>query len=311
MKYKKNTHHYIFIISLLVLTLLPIQKAQAQMRWNQAYQNYIDQYKELAIRQMQKYHIPASITLAQGLFESGAGLGKLAKNFNNHFGIKCHNWTGNKTYHDDDEQNECFRAYDDPKESYEDHSIFLRNNQRYASLFTLNQNDYKAWAYGLKRCGYATNPAYPQKLIQIIELYHLNELDKGSKDKFIEHHSGFDVAQDRLHPIKMFNKNYYLLAREGDTFKSIGKEVDISWRKLARYNERDKKDVLHEGDIIFLKKKRSKAPKTFKNVPHVVKPGESMYLISQRYGIKLKSLYKMNNLSPTYQIYPGAKLKVR
>jgi LysM repeat protein len=109
----------------------------------------------------------------------------------------------------------------------------------------------------------------------------------------------------------MFNKNYYLLAREGDTFKSIGKEVGISWRKLARYNERDKKDVLHEGDIIFLKKKRSKAPKTFKNVPHVVKPGESMYLISQRYGIKLKSLYKMNNLSPTYQIYPGAKLKVR
>lgn len=127
-------------------------------------------------------------------------------------------------------------------------------------------------------------------------------------------HSGTDVpinAEGTLHPIHIFNDNYYLYAREGDTFKSIGREVNISWRKLAKYNERDKKVILHKGDIIYLKKKRKKAPKQYKRRPHTVMPGESMYTISQKYGIRLKYLYKMNHLSPDYQIRPGVQLKVR
>lgn len=289
--------------------------AQAQIRWNQAYQTYINQYKDLAIEQMLRYHIPASITLAQGLFESAAGKSDLVRQGNNHFGIKCHNWTGPTQYHDDDAKGECFRVYTDAKDSYEDHSKFLARQPRYAKLFQLSHSDYKGWAYGLKACGYATNPQYASKLIQIIELYKLHDYDKAKKyDRFMAEHSGTDQpnnAQGLLHPIHRFNDNYYLYAREGETFKSIGKEVGISWRKLAKYNERDKKTILHKGDVVYLKKKRKKAPKQYKKRPHTVQAGESMYSISQRYGIRLKNLYKMNKLSPDYQIRVGDKLKLR
>ncbi len=304
----------VYIIGL--LALFSTSTLKAQMKWNQAYQTYVNQYKDLAIEQMLRYRIPASITLAQGLFESRAGLSDLARQGNNHFGIKCHtSWTGARQYHDDDARGECFRVYQDAKESYEDHSKFLAKQPRYASLFELSITDYKGWARGLRRCGYATNPQYANKLIQIIELYKLHDYDKAKRyDHFMANHSGTDQpvnAEGLLHPIRMFNENYYLKARKGDTFKSIGKEVGISWRKLAKYNERDKHDILQEGDIIYLKKKKRKAPKEFKNIPHIVKPGESMYSIAQKYGIRLERLYKMNNLGPDYQIYPGARLKVR
>lgn len=299
-----------------ILLLISASQATAQMRWNQAYQTYINQYKDLAIEQMLRYHIPASITLAQGLFESAAGRSDLVRQGNNHFGIKCHtSWMGPKQYHDDDARGECFRVYSDAKESYEDHSQFLARQSRYASLFNLSTSDYKGWARGLKQCGYATNPQYANKLIQIIELYKLHEYDKAKRyDKFMAEHSGTDQpinAQGLLHPIHLFNDNYYLYAREGDTFKGIGKEVGISWKKLAKYNERDKNDILHKGDIIYLKKKRKKAPKQYKKRPHIVQAGESMYGISQKYGIRLKNLYKMNGLDPDFKIYPGARLRVR
>lgn len=301
-------------ILLLGLSLFMMLHVAAQIRPNQAYYNYINQYKDLAIEEMMRYRIPASITLAQGLLESRAGLSDLVRQGNNHFGIKCHNWTGPTQYHDDDEAGECFRVYADAKESYEDHSKFLSRQPRYSSLFNLSIYDYKGWAYTLKSCGYATSPTYASKLIQIIELYHLDQYDRATGyDRFMAQHSGADMPGNKklLHPIKIFNKNYYLYAREGDTFKSIGEEVGISWRKLAKYNERNKKDVLHKGDIIYLKKKRNKAPKEYKNYVHVVKDGESMYLIAQKYGIRLKSLYKLNCLSPDYQIYTGARLRVR
>lgn len=301
-----------YILSFAILLSMP---SHAQMKWNQAYQTYINQYKDLAIEQMLRYRIPASITLAQGLFESAAGKSDLVRQGNNHFGIKCHNWLGPTQYHDDDARGECFRVYQDARDSYEDHSKFLAKQPRYAQLFALNTKDYKGWARGLKACGYATNPQYANKLIQIIELYRLNEFDHAKRyDRFMAEHNGTDQpvnAQGTLHPIHLFNENYYLYARQGDTFKSIGKEVGISWKKLAKYNERDKHETLNKGDIIYLKKKRKKAPKQFKKRPHVVQPGESMYLIAQKYGIRLKSLYKMNDLSPDYKIYPGAKLKVR
>ena len=291
-----------------------ISHLSAQMRWNSVYQEYIDQYKDLAIEEMLRYNIPASITLAQGIFESGAGRSELSVKGNNHFGIKCHGWTGRSVYHDDDARNECFRAYDNVLQSYEDHSKFLRYNVRYNSLFTLQRTDYRGWAQGLKACGYATNPRYADKLIELIELYKLYELDKAtSYDKFMAKRGGYDkpVSQGMsLHPIKIYNKNYYIIARAGDTFKGIGEEIDISYRKIAKYNERDKHDVLHAGEIIYLKKKQKKADKAYKNRPHIVKAGESMYSIAQRYGIRLKSLYKKNHLSPDYQARVGDTLRV-
>ena len=284
---------------------------QAQSQWNQTYQQYIDQYKDISIEQMHRYHIPASITLAQGLFESGAGKSELARKGNNHFGIKCNGWTGRAVYHDDDARNECFRAYDSAYESYEDHSKFLVGSKRYSSLFKLKTNDYKGWAHGLKAAGYATNPQYAYRLIDIIQLYKLYEYDEGKGySKFIAQHAKHSAGGE-LHVIKIFNKNYYLIARRGDTFKSIADEVGISYRKLAKYNERDKRDVLEEGEIVWLKKKQRKAPKDYKGRLHYVRQGESMYSIAQNYGIRLKNLYKMNHMSPDYQIKVGDALRLR
>ncbi len=297
----------------LVVLILSVTHVSAQIKWNSAYQAYIDQYKDLAIEQMLKYNIPASITLSQGLLESGAGRSWLTKSSNNHFGIKCHGWTGRRVFHDDDERGECFRAYDNPRQSFEDHSRFLATQSRYARLFNYARTDYKSWARGLKQCGYATNPQYASKLIQIIELYNLNLYDKAKKfDQFMVKHSTEDgVAPDGyFHVIKAYNKNYYVIARKGDSFQSLSKELCIGKRKLAKYNERSYKEELAAGDVIYLKKKRKKATKEYKNRPHIVQIGESMYLISQKYGIRLSSLYKKNHLSPDYQIKVGDKLRV-
>lgn len=297
----------------LVALILSVIHVSAQIKWNSAYQAYIDQYKDLAIEQMLKYNIPASITLSQGLLESGAGRSWLTKSSNNHFGIKCHGWTGRRVFHDDDERGECFRAYDNPRQSFEDHSRFLATQSRYARLFNYARTDYKSWARGLKQCGYATNPQYASKLIQIIELYNLNQYDKAKKfDQFMVKHSTEDgVAPDgNFHVIKAYNKNYYVIARKGDSFQSLSKELCIGKRKLAKYNERSYKEELAAGDVIYLKKKRKKATKEYKNCPHIVQNGESMYLISQKYGIRLSSLYKKNHLSPDYQIKVGDKLRV-
>lgn len=296
-----------------LLLLLCTLSVQAQSRRNSAYESYIAQYKDLAIEQMLRYKVPASITLAQGLFESRAGQSELAVKGNNHFGIKCHGWPGRKVYHDDDEAGECFRAYKNARESFEDHSRFLSNNSRYARLFQLQLTDYKGWAHGLKACGYATNPKYASSLIGIIELYSLYTYDTATTyDRFLERHTSDTPARPgtTIHQIYIYNDNYYVVAREGDTFKSIAKEVGISRRKIAKYNERDKNDALVPGEYIYLKKKRTKAEKRYKHHPHIVKPGESMYSIAQQYAIRIKSLYKKNNLTADYQIRVGDSLKV-
>ena len=295
-----------------IIFAFPVISAFSQVRWNSAYQSYIDLYKDLAIEVMITYKIPASITLAQGLLESSAGRSELARKGNNHFGIKCHGWTGRKTYHDDDESNECFRAYENVAQSFEDHSKFLARQNRYSRLFKLSIKDYKGWAKGLKACGYATNPRYADKLIEIIELYELHKYDNANHyDKFISKHSSTGNASlGRLHPIYKYNKNYYIIARAGDTFKSIGEEINISYKKIAKYNERDRNDKLIPGEVIFLKEKQKKADQAFKTRFHIVKAGESMYSISQYYGIRLKYLYKKNNLDANYQIKVGDKLLV-
>ena len=297
---------------LLSIAFTPLLVQAQEMKWNARFQTYIDQYRDLAIEQMLKYKIPASITLAQGIFESGAGNSQLTKRGNNHFGIKCHGWQGATVYFDDDASQECFRAYRDARESYEDHSRFLVRNKRYSSLFSLKQTDYKGWARGLKSCGYATNPNYANKLIGLIELYKLYDYDHAKGyDKFMATNAGHHQKDALLHPIHIYNKNYFLQARKGDTFKSIGKEIGISGKKIAKYNERDYDDKLQENEIIWLKKKQKRAPKEYKDYLHYVRQGESMYSIAQSYGIRLKSLYKLNGFRPDHDLRVGEALRLR
>ena len=290
--------------------------ASAQVKWNAEYQAYIDQYKDIAIEEMANYRRPASITLAQGLLESGAGKSYLSRCGNNHFGIKSHGWQGRTIKHDDDKKQESFRAYDSPRESYEDHSRFIANRERYQRLFSLNITDYRGWANGLKQCGYATNPKYAQRLISNIETYQLYKYDTMSparKMVVVENKVETPVSKRAVftvHPIKSYNQNYYVYARRGDSFESIGKEVGVSASNLAKYNERDADEALREGDVVYLRKKQKKADRRYRDYRHEVKQGESMYTIAQTYGMRLSSLYKLNHLDPDYAIRVGDQLRV-
>lgn len=301
---------------ILLLALVTHVVAGPKYRWNSRYQNYIDQYKDLAIQEMFQYGVPASITLAQGVLESGAGFSELTLKGNNHFGIKCHGWTGRTVYHNDDAVGECFRAYDNAQQSYEDHCLFLRGGRRYSSLFSLDRTDYRAWAHGLKAAGYATNPRYAQQLIDIIELYKLYQYDQARNyDKFMVKRAEKDgpvTPQGVLHSISRYNDNYYIKVRRGDTFEAIGKEIGISGRKIAKWNERKYRDNLQVGEIIWLKKKRKRAPKQYKNHPHYVRPGDSLYDIAQFYGVRLKSLIKKNPqlARSQYQVHVGDEIRV-
>lgn len=295
---------------ILILLILPLAFIQAQ-KTNAQYQEYINKYRDLAIEQMMRWKIPASITLAQALLESSAGNSDLAQKGNNHFGIKCHGWTGRKTYHDDDQLRECFRAYDNVRDSYEDHSQFLARQPRYSKLFTLKITDYKRWAHQLKACGYATSNTYAQQLINIIETYRLYHYDTPNTQHTAKQHTNHNHATQTTHTVYYNNRNYYVIAKTGDTFKTIAKEYNLSYRKIARYNERNKKDTLRQGDIIYLEKKQSKAEKKYKKTPHTVKTGESMYTIAQKYGIRLKKLYKKNKLNTkTHKLKVGDKLRL-
>lgn len=274
---------------LLAIYLCSCLGIQGQSR-NKQYEDYIKQYRDIAVEEMKQYHIPASITLAQGLLESGAGQGTLARKSNNHFGIKCGgDWTGKTVKHDDDARNECFRVYRNAKDSYRDHSKFLAGRSRYASLFNLKITDYKGWAHGLKKAGYATNPRYAYQLIDIIERYDLHQYD--TKD-------GLKWMKDNPYPHEPYiaNNLLYIKVRAGDTWKGISKEFDISQRKLRKYNDLYKGYALKEGDILYLEKKNRKATKEY--IVHVLRSGESMYSVSQKYGIRLKRLYKMNKMQP-------------
>ena len=282
---------------------------------NSQYERYIERYKGIAIDQMLRYRIPASITLAQGLLESGAGMSTLTREANNHFGIKCgSSWKGPFVYKDDDARNERFRKYRNAEESYEDHSRFLQQ-PRYASLFKLKKHDYKGWAHGLKRCGYATNPRYGSLLIDLIERYDLHQYDSYTSSHIkIDYETidrDLDLEGAMNHLVYMNNENYYVVARSGDTMKQISEETGVSVRNLRKYNELPKDYVLQQGDVLYLERKRKKAAKRYKKQPHVVVAGESMHSIAQKYGIRLESLYKMNKLQLDYSPQVGDCLRVR
>lgn len=289
---------------LVCLVLLISLSAGAQRR-NSRYVEYIKQYAPMAVDQMKRHKIPASITLSQGLLESGAGYSELSRESNNHFGIKCGgSWNGRSVRHDDDARQECFRAYRNPKDSYEDHSLFLRRGARYAFLFDLKITDYKGWARGLKKAGYATDPSYANRLITIIEDYELYRYDR--KGAFVAIETEEPVYQ---HQVYIANDIAYIVARNGDTFKELGKEFGIRWKKLVKYNDLHKDYTLTDGDIIYLKSKKKKADKSY--TVYIVRDGDSMHDISQRFGIRLKNLYKMNRKDPDYVPEIGDRLRLR
>ena len=284
-------------------------------------EEYIKTYKDLAIRQMKSHGIPASIILAQACLESGNGNSRLAIEANNHFGIKCHNWTGETILHDDDEKNECFRKYSHPEGSFTDHSEFLRYRERYKTLFDLDPLDYKAWAYGLKSAGYATNPDYAPLLIKIIEDYKLYQYDSSSPDlppspSQVENEYEIDLrtASD-LYKFSLARKHLnrngitFIIAQERDSYSSLAKEYNLFTRELLRFNDLNTDLPIKEGTIVYLEKKRDRGDINLSK--HIVESGETMYLISQKYAIRLNSLYKINNMKKGDEPYAGYEIKLR
>jgi len=275
-------------------------------------QEYIDTYKDIAMREMERYGIPASITLAQGILESGDGNSTLARKANNHFGIKCHDWKGKSVKHDDDKKNECFRKYKSVEESYEDHSEFLATRSRYASLFELEKDDYKGWAKGLKKAGYATSPTYSKALIGLIEdneLYVYDQQVLGKTGPGMPRPSFESTEYAGGRKVHYNNRVKYVLAREGDNIYSLSEELDLFNWLLPKYNEVPESKVFGEGDMVYIQPKRNKADTKYKT--HVVKEGETLHSISQQYAIKLEKLAKRNLLKPDAELEPGQVLSLR
>lgn len=305
------------LLTIIIATIINIcwTTAATKIKWNQAYQNYFNKYKNIAIREMKRYGIPASITLAQGVLESAAGNSRLATVANNHFGIKCHDWTGPTIAQDDDEQGECFRVYGSAIESYEDHSKFLRGRKRYNSLFQLAITDYRGWAHGLKQAGYATNPVYANSLIDIIELYRLYEYDtmKPNKNDDFVPNNNITRKEDidmRTRQFRAFNDNCYLTAHAGETYENIAREIGIKAHKLAKYNEQPEDSRLNEGEIVWLRKKKHHVPDNFNKQYHTAKSNESLYDIAQLYGVRLKNIIKANKKIAKRGLKAGDKVKL-
>ena len=295
---------------------------------------YIENFKDMAVSEMKRTGVPASITLAQGIIESDMGRSNLATKANNHFGIKCHDdWSGPVFRQTDDRRNECFRKYRLPEESYKDHSDFLRSEARYKLLFSLNVTDYKGWARGLKRDGYATNPEYANMLIRKIEEYNLYNYDTGTtvsekvynktdtvaekqdnrlantSEKIIGNVNGnFSVTAVRSRVMEK-NRIQYIVVKESDTHESLEKEFQLLRWELARYNELKSDFKLTAGQILYLQPKREKAE--FGNDFHTTSEGETIYEISQIYGIKLKNLLIMNRMTEGQEPVAGQKIWLR
>jgi hypothetical protein len=288
-------------------------------------QNYIGRYKWVAMNEMILYKIPASITLAQGILESTAGTSKLAINANNHFGIKCHKeWMGKTYIQDDETKNECFRKYADPIESYRDHSHFLTQRDRYKGLFDLEISDYQGWARGLKAAGYATNPKYADLLIKTIENYQLHLYDRVDvvhNDKNSDTARASDIAlgiEVQLgftllgsHPsgrdIFRNNRRKLIIAKSDDNIYLISRDLKVGVENLLVYNDLAFATSLKPGQIVYVESKRRRALVKY----HTYHQGESLYDISQQYGIKLKMIYKRNDLGDMVEPLQGTILRLR
>lgn len=303
-----DVKRYLPFIVIVVATLLFSPSTTAQSRRSQQYEEYIEKFYQLAQEHQRRYGIPASITLAQGLLESGAGTSELSRKANNHFGIKCHEWDGATIYY----KRDCYRKYRKAEDSYLDHSEFLLRD-RYQKLFKLKITDYKGWAHGLKKYGYATDPSYAQKLINIIELYDLNRfVKKAGKSKNDRDDKTEETPYQPVVPRHAVFRSWGLLyveAYEGDTYQTIAADFGFSPKELARYNDSKTDVILSAGDIVYLEKKNKKAVEGY-NL-HTVKEGETLHFISQQYGIELKHLAKRNKMRRDAVLTPGQTLKLR
>lgn len=303
-------------------------------------EEYIETYKDIAMQEMKKHKIPASITLAQGLLESGAGNSDLAKKAKNHFGIKCHKeWNGRTYRMDDDEKNECFRRYRNAEDSFRDHSEFLTGRSRYADLFKLNIMDYKAWAHGLKAAGYATNPSYASLLITRIETYKLYLYDQLAMGKISERElkklmkesgvalpvddgplrayspanvASFELVDMTKNERFIYENNHvkFVFAKEGETIKSLAKEMRICKRRLCSFNLiKDPNEVVfHNGDVVYLQPLRNKNRKA---KSYVVEGGETIRDVALRFAVKPDRILKLNKLPEGARLQRGQKLKLR
>ena len=284
---------------------------------SQAVRDYIEKYKGIAMEEMLRTGVPASITLAQGIHESGAGTSVLVRKSNNHFGIKCKaEWQGERVYHDDDAAGECFRKYDDPMDSYRDHSDFLKKRSPYASLFTLDPTDYEAWAHGLKKAGYATNPKYAPILIKIIEDYKLQEYSlmalgrkQSANDAIVSGPSTNDQRATANYPAGVFriNNTRVVYIIKGTSYLTVAEEHRISLPRLFEFNDMQPADEAAQDELVFLARKRKEGA----TETHVVQAGETLRSIAQSEGIRLESLIAYNYLKEGVQPPPGRSLYLR
>jgi LysM repeat protein len=316
-------------LSLLVTILCLLYSGRGFAQSSETVLKYIDTYKDIAIAEEIRTGVPAAITLAQGIHETGAGTSDLVLSSNNHFGIKCKSgWTGPAVYHDDDAKGECFRKYSDPMESYRDHSDFLKNRPYYASLFQLDPTDYKSWAYGLKKAGYATNPRYPQILIKLIEDYHLQEytliaLKGGNKN---ENDALYASSSDTIdntstavavplvnrsvnYPSGVFriNETSVVFVTKGTSYLRIADENKLSLSRLFDFNDMRPADIAEKDELVFLQRKR----KTGASEVHQLQQGETLRDVAQQEGIRLESLMELNFLKPGMEPAPGEKIYLR
>lgn len=291
--------------------------------------SYIEKYSDLAVEEMYRSGVPASITLAQGLLESGNGLSELAVKGNNHFGIKCHNaWTGSKVYHDDDEKGECFRKYDNPEESFRDHSDFLRYRDRYKFLFDLDPTDYKGWAHGLRKAGYATDPKYPEKLIRLIEEYELylyDSMQPASDEVQVQQMPQSPAQLEQARPLtgrqrevfsfalsrQMYSQNGvpFIYAAEGETYESIAKSYRLFLKEILKFNDLKQNEELLPGTVVYLKKKKKASHPGLDR--YVVEEGQTLREISQRFAVRMKDICRRNGIGQDHVLREGDVLELR
>ena len=313
----------------MLLIALTVPNAHGQSRMTR--QEYIDKYKETAMDAMRTHGIPASITLAQGCLESGDGNSDLAVKANNHFGIKCHNdWKGQTYYKkDDDPGKSCFRKYRNASESFKDHSDFLRYRDRYAFLFDLEITDYKGWCYGLKKAGYATDPQYAERLIKIIEDYRLYRFDREMYTKAGKNSNLLPPSPNELMKVMELNparnsllykysRNRtiyvrngvpYILAGSMDTYESIAEEYNLFTKELLRYNDLRKPKELVPGTVVYLQKKKARAQRHMEI--HIAVDGDTYYDVAQRYGVRMKRLFKYNGYKEGDILHVGDEIFLR
>ena len=295
----------------LVLTSTSVLATEKGQRMTN--EDYVNQWSDVAVEQMNKYNIPASITMAQAILESGSGNSMLAVKAKNHFGIKCHGWEGKKVFKDDDTKNECFRAYKSTQESFVDHSLFLTEHNRYSFLFDLSQTDYKSWARGLKTAGYATNPKYPKLLIDLIERLDLSKLDAVMVPSILEPSIIIASTQKASTTRSSILKNGVkcVNVEKGDTYYSISREFGVTLAQLNRYNDfSTEKDFLEIGDVVYLKAKKKR--NLFKKEEVVVANASTVNELSQKYAVNAKTIRKLNDITDEDNVIAkGEKITLR